>query len=180
MILTGYARLGKDAEVRYMQDNTPVANLALAFNYGRKDEQGNRPTQWVDAALWGQRADALAQYLVKGQGLDVTIEDVHIETYQATDGRTGSKLVGRVAIIGFAGSAPQQDQGGQGGYGQQRQPQGNGQQRQPQGQPQGQRPANNSQQGYGSQRGGQQARQPQGQQRRPGNGFENMDDDIPF
>jgi single-strand DNA-binding protein len=184
MILTGYARLGKDAEVRYMQDGTPVANLALAFNYGKKDEQGNRPSQWVDGALWGARAEALGQYLVKGQGLDVTIEDVHIETYQKNDGTSGSKLVGRVAIIGFAGSAPQQQ--GQGGYGGQQQPQqqrqqGNGQRGQ-----QTQPAAGQGQNGYGSQRGGQQPRQQQGQgqprqqQRRPDNGFEEMDDDIPF
>jgi len=196
MILTGYARLGKDAEIRQMQDGTAVANLALAFNYGKKEADGHRPTQWVDGALWGPRADALAQWLVKGQGLDVTLEDVHIETYQKNDGTSGSKLVGRVAIIGFAGSAPAQDQGGYGGQpqgqaarGQQRpqgdrshQPDQRGQAQGAQGQQSaGQRQGNNSQQGYGSQRGGQQPRQPQGQgqpQRRD-NGFEQMDNDYP-
>ena len=38
MILTGLARIGKDAELRYTASNEPVANISLAFNYGRKGE----------------------------------------------------------------------------------------------------------------------------------------------
>ena len=45
MILTGLARIGKDAELRYTASNEPVANLSLAFNYGRKGDDGKRPTQ---------------------------------------------------------------------------------------------------------------------------------------
>ena len=39
MILTGLARIGKDAGLRYTASNEPVANLSLAFNYGRKDKK---------------------------------------------------------------------------------------------------------------------------------------------
>lgn len=108
MIITGYARLGKDAEVRFTPDGTAVANLALVYNYGKKGDDGNRPSQWIDASLWGQRAESLEQYLLKGQGLDVVIEEVHIETYHKRDGTSGSKLVGRIMAIEFAGGPPQQ------------------------------------------------------------------------
>jgi single-strand DNA-binding protein len=110
--LFGLARLGRDAEVRFTQAGKPVATLALAFDYGKK-ENGKRPSQWVDAALWGERAEALAPYLLKGQQLSVTVDDVHIETFQKNDGTQGHKLTGRVSNIEFAGSAPQQNGQGQ-------------------------------------------------------------------
>lgn len=102
--LFGLARLGRDAELRYTPDNTPVASLSLAFNYGRRGEDGKRPTQWVDGALWGKPAESLCEYLVKGTAVAVTIDDVHIESFQRADGSSGHKLVGRVTAIELAGS----------------------------------------------------------------------------
>lgn len=121
MHLIGPARLGKDAELRFMADGTPVANLALAFNYGPKDAEGKRATQWIDAALFGDRAQKLQPYLLKGTQIDVHLSDPHIETYTARDGSQGSKLVARLSHLEFVGSAPQQ-QGGQQTQPQQRQP----------------------------------------------------------
>lgn len=94
----GLARLGRDAEVRYTPGGDAVANLSLAVNYGQKDADGNRPTQWIDASLWGKRAELLAQYLVKGSLHCFTLDDIHIETYQGANGQ-GHKLVARVADI---------------------------------------------------------------------------------
>lgn len=103
----GLARVGRDTEVREAGDSA-VANVSLAFNYGRKGEDGRKPTQWVDGALWGKRAEALAPYLLKGQAVAVTLEDVHIETFTNRDGDVGTKLVGKIIAIDLAGSAPQQ------------------------------------------------------------------------
>ena len=103
MQLIGLARLGKDAELRTTQAGDKVATLSLAFNYGRKGDDGRRPTQWVEGALWGKLAEALADYLVKGQAVCVTIDEPHIETYQTKDGREGTKLAGRVTSIELAG-----------------------------------------------------------------------------
>ena len=175
MILTGYCRLGKDAELRYTQGDNPtaVANLALAFNYGRKGEDGKRPTQWVDASLWGQRAETLAEYLLKATGLSVVLEDVHIETYQRNGGGEGSKLVGRVVLIEFAGSPPQQEQP-------QQQRQGNNgrtqQQRPAQQQRAAQGQGNNGRNSYSDAKNGSGRQQSYG----GGGGFNEMDDDIPF
>ena len=108
MILTGLARIGRDAEVRYAGNGDAVINLALAYNYGQKEATtGKKPTQWVDASLWGKRAEALAQYLVRGQMLDVVITDVHVNVYEKKDGTTGSSMRGKVSELEFAGSPPQ-------------------------------------------------------------------------
>lgn len=103
MMLTGLARLGRDAELRTTQSGDKVATLSLAFNYGRKGDDGKRPTQWVEAALWGKLAEALIDYLVKGQQVCVAVDEPHIETFETRDGRPGTKLVGRITSIELAG-----------------------------------------------------------------------------
>lgn len=108
--LSDVGRLGRDAELRYTPGGDAVCNLALACEYGRKGTDGKKPTQWIDATLWGKQAEALAPYLLKGQQLYFTIDDAHVETFPKSDGTQGIKLTGRVIVIKFAGSPPQQDQ----------------------------------------------------------------------
>ena len=103
----GLAVLGRDAEVRYLDDGKAVTNLSLAFTYGRKGGDGKRPTQWVDGSLWGARAEALAEYLTTGTKVVVTLDDVHIQTFTRNNGEAGTKLVGTVSSISLAGSPPQ-------------------------------------------------------------------------
>lgn len=158
MPMTDYGRIGRDAELRYTagQNATAVINLAVAVDYGRKDPNtGKRPTQWVEVVIWGQQAESLAEYLVKGQGVHFTISDVHIEEYQS-QGVARSKLVGRCMELKLVGGAPQQQQGQQTGNQQPRQQQ---QQRPQQQQQQRQQPP---------------AQQQQAQD------FDSFDDDIPF
>lgn len=151
--LTDIGRIGRDAELRYTPGGDAVCNLAIACEYGRKGQDGKRPTQWVDATLWGKQAEAMAPYLLKGQQLHFTIDDAHVETYTKADHSQGVKLTGRVIIIKFAGSPPQQAQ--QSSQQQQSRPQQQRQQARPQA-------------------------QPQNQQGVPGPDFDSFDDDIPF
>lgn len=148
--LTDIGRIGRDAEVRFTPGGDAVVNLALACEYGRKGQDGKRPTQWVDATLWGKQAEAMAPYLLKGQQVYFTMDDAHVETYPKTGGGEGVKLTGKIIIIKFAGAstgssanAPQQQQ-------------------QQQQRPQQQRPA------------------PQQQAPQPAPDFDSFDDDIPF
>ena len=99
----GLARLGRDAEIRHTAGGDAVASLSLAFTYGRKGEDGKRPTQWVEGSLWGKRAEALSQYLTKGTQVVATLEDVAIQQFQKSDGPPGVKMVGRVIDIELAG-----------------------------------------------------------------------------
>lgn len=105
-IYSGVARVGRDAEVRYVPSGEAVVNLSLAFSYGKRDADGKRPTTWVEASLWGKRAETLAPYLVKGQQVWVTIQDLRIETFTKSDGSQGNKLAGRLAEVEFVGGKP--------------------------------------------------------------------------
>lgn len=111
--LIGLFILGRDAEVRRTSSGDPVATLSLAYNYGRKGNDGKRPTQWVEGALWGDRAESLQEYLTKGSQFLMHVEDVHIETFDKRDGGQGVKLAGRVSAIEFTRGARQEGQGQQ-------------------------------------------------------------------
>lgn len=106
----GLMRLGRDAEVKTTPNGKQVANLSLVFNYGQKDGD-EYPSQWVDAAFWGERAEKLAPYLVKGSLHLFTLGDVHIEKYAGKDGYDAYKLAARVDDIELG---PKRD-AGQGG-----------------------------------------------------------------
>jgi len=110
MKLIGLARLGRDAEVRYTPEGTPVANFTAAFNYGRKDSEGKRPSQWVSVALWGERAEKLAEFLTKGRQVFLVCSDVHVETYEKkNEGGAAFRLVARVDDLAL--TAGQRDDG---------------------------------------------------------------------
>jgi single-strand DNA-binding protein len=99
--LIGLFTLGRDAELRTTSGGDQVASLALAYNYGRRAEGGKQPTQWIEAALWGERAAKLAEHLTKGRQFLIGIEDLHIETYDKRDGGQGVKLAGRIGSLEF-------------------------------------------------------------------------------
>ena len=97
--LIGLCTLGKDADVRYRDDGQAVANLDLVFDYGKKGDDGLRPSQWIRASLWGKRAEALAEYLTKGTQISVVLDDPHIKTDTGKDGREFVNLLARVNDI---------------------------------------------------------------------------------
>jgi single-strand DNA-binding protein len=111
MKANGLARIGRDVELRHTPNGEAVANLSLAFTYGKRGADGKRPTQWVEAALWGKRAESLAPYLLKGQQVVAYLEDVSIQTFRKQDGTDGVKLAARVGdleLIAGQGEAQQQ------------------------------------------------------------------------
>jgi single-strand DNA-binding protein len=107
MKANGLARIGKDAEVRYTPGGAAVANVSLAFAYGKKGDDGKRPTQWVDASLWGQRAESLAPYIKKGGQIVAYLEDVSIQTFTKGDGTQATKMVARLVDIEFVAGGEQ-------------------------------------------------------------------------
>lgn len=95
-------RLGRDAELRYTASSQPVTNLAVAYDYGQRGQDGNRPTQWVDCTLWGDQGVKLREYLTKGTVLHLALRDVHTETFTRRDNTIGHKLVATVMHLEFA------------------------------------------------------------------------------
>jgi single-strand DNA-binding protein len=65
--ITIAGQLGKDAEVRFLQNGDAVANFSVADSQGK-----DKPTIWWNASLFGKRAESLTPYLLKGQAVTVT------------------------------------------------------------------------------------------------------------
>jgi single-strand DNA-binding protein len=100
-IQTGVYRLGRDAELRRLPSGEPVCNLSLAYNWGKKDANGKQETTWIDAALWGKRAESTAQHLTKGTAIFAVLSDLHVEYFSKGDGSQGVKLAARVDTFDF-------------------------------------------------------------------------------
>lgn len=166
VILVG--NLGADPEVRYMPSGDAVANIRLATTDRYKDKQTGElkeSTEWHRVAFFGKLAEIAGQYLQKGG--QVYIEGrIRTRKWQDQSGQDkySTEIVAESMVMlgSRSGGGGGQDEN-TGGY--TRQPAGGG-----------------GSYGSGQQRGGQQQRGAQQQQRRPApsNGFEDMDDDIPF
>jgi len=66
VILIGH--LGKDPEVRHLENGTSVANFTLATSESYKDKTGNRidQTEWHNIVVWRGLADVAEKFLKKG------------------------------------------------------------------------------------------------------------------
>jgi single-strand DNA-binding protein len=102
-MFTKLFRIGNDPVIRFTKNGDAVLGLSLAYAYGRKGEDGKRPTQWLDGSLWGKQAEALAPYLMKGNQISATLDDLHIEEYEGKNGKA-SKLAGRIVNIELVSS----------------------------------------------------------------------------
>ena len=70
-VFSAIGRIGRDAQVRSTSSGRLVAGWSLAVDSGFGD---NKKTVWVDCALWGDRAERLAQYIRKGDRIGITGE----------------------------------------------------------------------------------------------------------
>jgi single-strand DNA-binding protein len=76
--------------------------MALVFNRG-KDE-----STFIDATMWGERAEKLAQHLTKGKQICATLDNVHFKAYTKRDGQPGGTLVATLQSLDFTRGQKQQ------------------------------------------------------------------------
>jgi len=126
VILVG--NLGRDPELRYTPQGTPVCSFSMATNERRKDKSGEMQDQttWFRVTLWGRQAETASQYLTKGRPVYIegrlrveewtdrdgkarhTLE-VHGTDMQFIGGGRGEEPMERAAAAGGAPSAEQHD-----------------------------------------------------------------------
>ena len=109
--------LGTDPELRNSASGTAILTLRIAVNERRKDQSGEWTdyTNWVDAVMFGSRAEAVSRFLSKGS--KVAIEGKLRYSSWEKDGQRRSKLEVIVDEIEFMSRGQQQDGGGYGGGG---------------------------------------------------------------
>ena len=64
-------RLGRDAELRFTPQGKAVANFSLASDTGWGEY---KTTMWTRVSVWGNQAESLTPYLVKGKQVLVSGE----------------------------------------------------------------------------------------------------------
>ncbi|MFN2286058.1 MAG: single-stranded DNA-binding protein [Anaerolineae bacterium] len=86
LIIVG--NLGRDPEMRYMPDGTPVTNLSIATNrkWNNADGSQGEETTWFRVTCWRKTAEIAAQYLTKGR-------EVMIEGRLTPDKSTGGPRI---------------------------------------------------------------------------------------
>ncbi len=77
-------RVGADPEMRHTQSDTPVTQLRLATDRRRQNEE--TITDWHSVVCWGKLAEAVHQYVGKGDRLYVAGRLVQ-SSYEAQDGQ---------------------------------------------------------------------------------------------
>jgi len=85
VILLG--NLGKDPEVRYIDNGQAVAKFPMATSEVWFDTEGKRQerTEWHSIVAWGKRAEACGKHLNKGS--QVLIEgSIHCRSYDDKEG----------------------------------------------------------------------------------------------
>src|SRR4026208_475907 len=103
VIIVGY--LGRDPELRYTAQGTPVCSFSMATNERRKDKSGEMQnhTTWFRITLWNRLAETASQYLQKGK--QVYIEGrLRVEEYIDRDGKPRHSLEVFATDMQFIGS----------------------------------------------------------------------------
>lgn len=89
VVLVG--RLTRDAELRYTNNGSAVANISLAINSRRRrDEQWVDEAHFFDAVVWGKTAETLSPYLTKGK--QIGLEGELRQNRWEQDGQRRSKV----------------------------------------------------------------------------------------
>ncbi len=85
VILIG--NLGKDPEVRHLQDGVAVARFPIATSESYKDKTGARQerTEWHNIVVWRGLAEVAEKYLKKGQSVYIEGK-IRTNNYQDKEG----------------------------------------------------------------------------------------------
>ena len=80
--------LGKDPEIRNLENGKTVANFPMATSETYRNTSGEKitDTQWHNLVAWGKTAEIIEQYLQKGSEVAVEGKLVH-RSYEAKDGQ---------------------------------------------------------------------------------------------
>ena len=102
IILVG--NLGRDPELRYTPQGTPVCSFTLATNERRKDKTGETQDQttWFRVTLWGRQAETASQYLSKGRPVYVEGR-LRVEEWTDREGRSRFTLEVHATDMQFIG-----------------------------------------------------------------------------
>ncbi len=112
--------LGRDPELRFTQDGTPVANFSVAVNetWRSRDGEQRERTEWFRVVVWRQLAEIANQYLRRGARvyLEGRLETREWQDREGNDRTTTELVVRDMIMLGGRDDAdgpPRDDDGGE-------------------------------------------------------------------
>ena len=99
--ITLMGRFVRDPELRHTGSNIPVASFTLAVDRDRKNESGEKETDFVDIVAWRNTADFVSKYFTKGR-LAVVSGRLQMRKWTDKDGnkRTSAEVVAENVYFG--------------------------------------------------------------------------------
>lgn len=109
VVLVG--NIGRDPEMRYSQNGTPVTTFTVAVNRRRRGQDGNfaDETDWYRVTLFRQQAERAAEWLHRGSKVLVDGQ-LQIRTYTGNDGQERTSV--EVIADNFQNLTPREEDGG--------------------------------------------------------------------
>lgn len=97
--------LGKDPELRYTPQGTPVCSFSVATNEKKRSATGEEQslTTWFRVTLWGKQAESASKYLTKGRPIYVEGR-LRVEEWTDRDGKNRQSLEVHATDMQFIGS----------------------------------------------------------------------------
>ena len=119
-------RLVRDPEMRRTQSNTAVASFTLAIDRDRRDQSGQRQTDFIDCVAWGRQAEFVCQWFTKGM-MAIVCGRIQSRNWEDKNGNTRTSIEVNCDEISFGETKKSREQGGYGfDSGSQIRPEGNG------------------------------------------------------
>lgn len=84
-------RLTRDPELRYTQSNVPVCSFSLAVERDRKDQNGNRQTDFIDCVAWNKQAEFVSQWFSKGK-MAIVVGRIQSRNWQDKNGNKRTSI----------------------------------------------------------------------------------------
>lgn len=78
-------RLTADPTLRHTNSNIPVASFTLAVDRDRKNESGEKETDFIDVVVWRHTAEFVSKYFTKGS-MAVVSGRLQMRKWQDKDG----------------------------------------------------------------------------------------------
>ena len=95
--------VGKEPELRYLTDGTPVCSFSVAVNKTwTKNGEKKEAVTWFKVTAWKKLAELCNEYLQKGQNVLVS-GDVSVSAYTDRAGQPGASLELRANTVRFLG-----------------------------------------------------------------------------
>ena len=88
-------RLTRDPELRHTQSNMAVCSFSLAIDRGRKDQNGERQTDFIDCVAWRSTAEFVSKYFAKGS---MAVVSGRLQIRDWTDREGGKRRSAEVVV----------------------------------------------------------------------------------